>query len=141
MPTVESRFAVGSSARRDVADVIPAVRIHRDAVDYDVAFRRREDAAEDREEGRLAAAGRTFERDDLAAIDREVDSFQHCHALAAFGEVFLDIGRFKNAHVLNTNAGSIDATLRNEIIAAARQRTIEPMKTAMESGVGITSFK
>src|SRR5258708_5734010 len=44
-------------------------------------------------------------------------------------------------HVLNTRAGSMDATLRNEIIAAPRQSTIEPMKTAIESGIGITSFR
>src|SRR5205085_1431084 len=73
-------------AERAFADVAQTFRIHRDAVDHDVAFRRREDAAEDREEGRLAAARRTFERHDLTAIDREVDSFQHGHALAAFGE-------------------------------------------------------
>ena len=112
------------------------------AFDHDLAARRREDAAEDREERRLAGAGRPFERDDLAALDVEVDAAQHRDGLAPFaGSLFdttgmrMDIGSplecvavppLSKRHVRNTSAGSIDATLRNEIIAALRHSAIAP---------------
>src|SRR5205085_12556615 len=121
------------------------LRLDAYAVDDHIARRRREDAAEDREERRLAGAGRTFERNDLAALDREVDSFEHRDRFAAaFREMFFDAARLKNRHLaypLKTSAGSIDATLRNEIIEAARHNAMAPKNTAIASSFGMTSLR
>jgi DNA-binding NarL/FixJ family response regulator len=55
----------------DVREAARAARVDDLAVHGDAAFGRREDAAEDREERRLARAGRPLERHDLPAPDGE----------------------------------------------------------------------
>src|ERR1051326_2328243 len=75
----------------------------------------------------------------LRVRDREACLMPHLSCLIPHASCLMP--SMPHAHALNTNAGSIDATFRNEIIAAARHRRIEPMNTATESGVGITSFK
>ena len=63
-----------------------ARRIDLLAVDHDPPGGRGEDAAEDRQEGRLAGARRPLEGDDLAGAQREVDAVQHRDLLASLAE-------------------------------------------------------
>ena len=111
--------------------------------------RRREDAAEDREERRLAGARRPLERDDLAALQREGDAAQDRDGLPPFAKLLTTSatrGRSSGTPRTGTVSGreellAVDvsrgrrapgrsaATLRNETIAAARQSRSVPTKT------------
>src|SRR5262249_51207395 len=129
-------------------------RVHLLAVHHDAPRRRRQDASGDRKERGFARTGRPFEGYDFAARERERDSVQDRNHLTPLPELFGDIERLQNIHrprlslpdpeprtripesfcyVRNTSAGSMVATLRNEITAAARHIKSAPAKTTAPS--------
>ncbi len=116
------------------------------AVHHHLAAGRRQDAAQDRQQRGLARAGRPLERHHLAAPDLEADAAQDGHGLAALAELLGDVVSADGGHDCGllarqprkTRAGSMPATLRNEMIAAARQSASVPANTkAAKSGVMI----
>src|SRR5579885_3365169 len=114
-----------------VRQALRAPRIDLQAVDDQPAGGGGQDAAEDRKEGRLPGARRALQGDDLALFERERGAGKDPNLFPPpLAERLGDGDRFEHGHgsllvtyPRNTSAGSIPATLRNEIMAAARQRT------------------
>src|SRR5690606_18546322 len=74
---------------------------------------RRQDAAEDRQQGRLAAAGRAHQQRQLAGPQGQADALERPHAGRALAQLLDDVARLENdgvTHLLNTMAGSIFVT-------------------------------
>ena len=79
-------------AARASATAAPPPRLaDRDAADLDRAAGRRVEAADQVEQRRLARARRSHQREEVALRDLEVDALQHVDALAAAGEVLVDV--------------------------------------------------
>src|SRR5262249_3414904 len=93
----------------------------RAAADTDRSAGRCQHAAEDREQGGLAAAGWPHEERKLTAFDREADAFERMHLGRAVAEHLCDIDRLDHwvAHRATTMTGSMRVTCMMAAVADA----------------------
>src|ERR1700728_660391 len=107
----------------------------------DGAAGRRQHAAEDGRQRRLAAARRPHQQRQFAPDERQVDAFERLDARRAVAEYLRDIGRFDHdvRHCANTRAGSMRVTtLMAETAAMAHIAMVSTNRPSVSSGVMTT---